>query len=111
MNEWEGRNAARAADALFGSCFLFLLRAACSLTLSYIYTQHTQHTLHTLHATLHATHYTTPQERKKAIIVFSAHSLPHRVVDRGDAYAQEVGATVQAVMGELGYTNPYILAW
>lgn len=39
-----------------------------------------------------------PEDRSKVIIVFSAHSLPMRVVARGDAYPQEVGATVARVM-------------
>jgi ferrochelatase len=33
------------------------------------------------------------------------------VVNRGDPYAQEVGATVQAVMEKLGHSNPYRLIW
>lgn len=32
-------------------------------------------------------------------------------MNRGDAYPSEVGATVQAVMKELGYRNPFILTW
>lgn len=50
-------------------------------------------------------------ERDKVIIVFSAHSLPMRVVNRSDPYPQEVGATVGRVMSELGYSNRYMLAW
>ncbi|XP_065218792.1 ferrochelatase, mitochondrial [Planococcus citri] len=49
--------------------------------------------------------------RSKVVIVFSAHSLPIKAVNRGDAYPSEVGATVQAVMRELGYRNPFILTW
>lgn len=49
--------------------------------------------------------------RSKVVIVFSAHSLPIKAVNRGDAYPSEVGATVQAVMKELGYRNPFILTW
>ena len=33
------------------------------------------------------------------------------MIDRGDAYPQEVGASVQRVVGELGAPNPYILAY
>jgi hypothetical protein len=29
-------------------------------------------------------------------------------LSRGDPYTAEVGATVQAVMAKLGYTNPYV---
>jgi len=62
-----------------------------------------------------------PEERDKVIILFSAHSLPMKVVNRGDSYPQEVGATVAAVMRALQTANPaagtparpnkYILAW
>lgn len=49
--------------------------------------------------------------RDDVVILFSAHSLPLKVVNRGDPYPQEVGATVQAVMETLGYTHPYRLVW
>jgi len=49
--------------------------------------------------------------RNDVVLLFSAHSLPMMVVDRGDPYPQEVGATVQMVMQELGYSNPYRLVW
>lgn len=45
------------------------------------------------------------------VILFSAHSLPLRVVNRGDPYPQEVSATVQYVMEGLGHTHPYRLVW
>ncbi|KAI9350879.1 hypothetical protein BDR26DRAFT_907513 [Obelidium mucronatum] len=44
-------------------------------------------------------------------LLFSAHSLPMSVVNRGDAYPQEVAATVQAVMERLNNKNPYKLVW
>lgn len=34
-----------------------------------------------------------------------------QVVNRGDPYPQEVGATVQRVMERLGHCNPYRLVW
>ncbi|KAG8456787.1 hypothetical protein GDO86_002536 [Hymenochirus boettgeri] len=49
--------------------------------------------------------------RADVVILFSAHSLPMSVVNRGDPYPQEVGATVQRVMERLGYSNPYRLVW
>ncbi|XP_012250672.2 ferrochelatase, mitochondrial [Athalia rosae] len=53
-----------------------------------------------------------PEEvRKDVLILFSAHSLPLKAVNRGDAYPSEVGATVQMVMQELKYSNPYSLVW
>jgi protoporphyrin/coproporphyrin ferrochelatase len=52
-----------------------------------------------------------PQDREKVLILFSAHSLPLDVIDRGDSYPQEVGASVQRVVESLGGTNPYLLAY
>ena len=45
------------------------------------------------------------------MILFSAHSLPMSVVNRGDPYPQEVGATVAAIMARLGNSNPFRLVW
>ncbi|XP_011192938.1 ferrochelatase, mitochondrial [Zeugodacus cucurbitae] len=50
-------------------------------------------------------------KRKDVVILFTAHSLPLKAVNRGDAYPSEVGASVHLVMKELGNTNPYTLAW
>ena len=52
-----------------------------------------------------------PADRERALILFSAHSLPLDVIDRGDSYPQEVGASVQRVVERLGTSNPYILAY
>ncbi|MCJ1246896.1 ferrochelatase hem15 [Trapelia coarctata] len=55
---------------------------------------------------------TYPEERRKdAVLLFSAHSLPMSVVNRGDTYPAEVAATVYAVMQRLGFSNPYRLCW
>ncbi|XP_042251517.1 ferrochelatase, mitochondrial [Thunnus maccoyii] len=51
------------------------------------------------------------EKRDDVVILFSAHSLPMAVVNRGDPYPQEVGATVQRVMETLGHCNPYRLVW
>jgi len=50
-------------------------------------------------------------KRKDVNILFSAHSLPLRQVNKGDPYPAEVGATVQLVMKELGFSNPFRLVW
>ncbi|XP_035247610.1 ferrochelatase, mitochondrial isoform X2 [Anguilla anguilla] len=50
-------------------------------------------------------------KRDDVVILFSAHSLPMSVVNRGDPYPQEVGATVQRVMERLQHCNPYRLVW
>jgi protoporphyrin/coproporphyrin ferrochelatase len=51
------------------------------------------------------------EKRSDAVLLFSAHSLPMSVVNRGDPYVLEVSATVAAVMDRLGHTNPYRLVW
>ncbi|KAK4454320.1 putative mitochondrial precursor ferrochelatase [Podospora aff. communis PSN243] len=53
-----------------------------------------------------------PEERRNSVVLlFSAHSLPMTVVNRGDPYPAEVGATVHAVMERLKFSNPYRLCW
>jgi ferrochelatase len=52
-----------------------------------------------------------PEQRNQVLLLFSAHSLPLDVIDRGDAYPQEIGASVQAVVERLGRPNPYLLAY
>jgi ferrochelatase len=55
---------------------------------------------------------TYPEERRgRVVLLFSAHSLPMSVVNRGDSYPAEVAATVHAVMTKLGFANPYRLVW
>jgi len=52
--------------------------------------------------------------RKDTVLLFSAHSLPMSVVNRGDPYVLEVSATVSAVMArlkELGHEHAYRLVW
>ena len=50
-------------------------------------------------------------KRDQVVILFSAHSVPQYVANRGDPYPAEVGATVQLVMQELNWSNPYRLVW
>jgi ferrochelatase len=50
-------------------------------------------------------------DRNKVLLLFSAHSLPLSVIDRGDPYPQEVGASVQAVLDEGGFNNPFLLSY
>jgi ferrochelatase len=52
-----------------------------------------------------------PSDRDKVVVLFSAHSLPLDVIDRGDSYPQEVGASVQRVVEKLAFPNPYLLAY
>jgi ferrochelatase len=44
-------------------------------------------------------------------VLFSAHSLPMSVINRGDPYVLEVAASVSAVMDRLKHTNPFRLVW
>lgn len=50
-------------------------------------------------------------DRDDVVILFSAHSLPLKNVNRGDTYPQEVGSTVQHVMDQLRHSHPYFLVW
>jgi ferrochelatase len=52
-----------------------------------------------------------PDERDRVLLLFSAHSLPLHIVDRGDPYPQEIGASVQAVLERLALPNQYLLAY
>lgn len=53
--------------------------------------------------------------RNDAVLLFSAHSLPMDIVNRGDPYPMEVAATVNAVIARLreltGFESPYRLVW
>lgn len=53
----------------------------------------------------------TDQDREDAIILFSAHSLPIKQIDRGDTYPKEMGATVQLVMQKLGFSHQHLLCY
>ena len=53
-----------------------------------------------------------PEEvRSKVVLLFSAHSVPQYVMNRGDPYPAEIGATAQLVMQELGWSNPFRVTW
>lgn len=51
------------------------------------------------------------RERDDTLILFSAHSLPLSVIDRGDTYPAEVAATVDRVMEASGLRNPHALSF
>ncbi|OQR68138.1 ferrochelatase [Tropilaelaps mercedesae] len=50
-------------------------------------------------------------EQKNLVLVFTAHSLPLKIVARGDTYPAEVASTVLAVMKRLNFAYPYRLVW
>mmetsp|Transcript_19809 Transcript_19809/g.29617 ORF Transcript_19809/g.29617 Transcript_19809/m.29617 type:complete len:380 (-) Transcript_19809:37-1176(-) len=50
----------------------------------------------------------------KVVIVFSAHSVPMKVVEKGDVYVNEISATCKAIMEKwenLGNKNRHVVAW
>ncbi|XP_063934037.1 ferrochelatase, mitochondrial-like [Zophobas morio] len=51
------------------------------------------------------------QEREDVVLLFTAHSLPLSVVSKGDSYPLEVAASVNKIMENLSYRNPFCLAW
>ena len=51
------------------------------------------------------------EERDDVLLLFSAHSLPLSVIERGDPYPQEVGASVHEVMKAGGFDNQFILCY
>jgi protoporphyrin/coproporphyrin ferrochelatase len=53
----------------------------------------------------------SPEEHENVLLMFSAHSLPLEVIDRGDAYPQEIAAGVQAVMERLNFSHEYLLCF
>jgi ferrochelatase len=50
------------------------------------------------------------QERANDLVIFSAHSLPSKIVDQGDPYPEELRATAEAVASRLGLER-YRTAW
>jgi ferrochelatase len=50
-------------------------------------------------------------ERERAELVFSAHSLPLSVIEKGDPYQQQIEETVKLVMRRGGWSNPRRLCY
>lgn len=53
----------------------------------------------------------TPEERNDVLLLFSAHSLPLSIVNRGDAYPAEVAASVHEVMQQLDFAYEYMISY
>lgn len=51
------------------------------------------------------------KDRDDTLLLFSAHSLPMDVINRGDAYPQEIGASVHEVMKRLDFSHEYLLCY
>ncbi|MCW5820822.1 MAG: ferrochelatase, partial [Trueperaceae bacterium] len=52
-----------------------------------------------------------PEERDDVLILFSAHSLPMSIINRGDPYPLEIGTSVHLVMERLGRQNEHLLSY
>jgi ferrochelatase len=52
----------------------------------------------------------TEEERSNDLVIFSAHSLPARIVEEGDPYPAELRATADAVAGRFGLER-WTTAW
>jgi len=50
-------------------------------------------------------------ERDDVLVLFSAHSLPLKVIDRGDSYPAEIAASVSRVVQAAELRNPYMLCF
>jgi ferrochelatase len=48
--------------------------------------------------------------RDEAVVVFSAHSLPERILDSGDPYPDQLRETAELVAAEVG-TDRFVTAW
>ncbi|XP_037661652.1 ferrochelatase, mitochondrial isoform X2 [Choloepus didactylus] len=81
------------------------------------FTQYPQYSCSTTGSSLNAIYRHYREMGKKPAMTWSTidrwptHPLLIQVVNRGDPYPQEVGATVQRVMDKLGFSNPYRLVW
>ncbi|WP_373065256.1 ferrochelatase [Gemmatimonas sp.] len=51
------------------------------------------------------------RERDDVLVLFSAHSLPLKVIDRGDAYPSEIAASVSRVVQAAELRNPHMLSF
>jgi protoporphyrin/coproporphyrin ferrochelatase len=52
----------------------------------------------------------TDEERSEALVIFTAHSLPARIVDEGDPYPEQIRETGEAVATRLGMER-WITGW
>ncbi len=52
-----------------------------------------------------------PERRDRLVLLFSAHSLPLDIVNRGDPYVSEIEATRKGVVARLGLPNRHLLSY
>jgi ferrochelatase len=53
----------------------------------------------------------TPEGRRDAVILFSAHGLPQKFVDAGDPYVKHIEATRRGLVERLNLPNGHVLAY
>ena len=53
----------------------------------------------------------SPAERDQVVIMFSAHSVPMKVVNKGDPYITQIASSAELVMKQLHRTNSPPVAW
>ncbi len=51
------------------------------------------------------------EDRKSVPIIFSAHSVPWREIQKGDPYQQQIERTAHLIMEKLGLRNPFVVAY
>ena len=51
------------------------------------------------------------EERRRATLLFSAHGLPMKVIERGDPYQREIEESVRLVTERLGFQGPVRIAY
>ncbi len=55
---------------------------------------------------------TVPEERRAdATVLFSAHSLPQKLIEEGDPYVDEIEACVRGVRERIGEEQPWLLSY
>lgn len=50
------------------------------------------------------------EERKKAVLIVSAHSLPEKIIQNNDPYSEQLKETAELIVKEAGVTN-YEIGW
>lgn len=50
------------------------------------------------------------EEKNKAVVLFSAHSLPQRITEIGDPYPEQISKTAQLIVEKAGITD-YAVGW
>lgn len=58
-----------------------------------------------------AYHRMSPEGRRQAVILFSAHGLPQKFVDSGDPYVNHIEATRRGIVARLNLPNRQVLAY